>query len=71
MIIALPIFGAIGSVEADYKTGERAVMMWVYPSSLKSFREAAAQGHPKAQFELGLIYEQGDGVTRDFTEATK
>ena len=46
-------------------------MMWVYPSSLKSFREAAAQGHPKAQFELGLIYEQGDGVTRDFTEATK
>ncbi|MDD9903249.1 MAG: tetratricopeptide repeat protein [Rhodospirillaceae bacterium] len=69
--IALLIFGAIGSVEADYKTGERAVMMGDYPTALKNFREAAAQGHPKAQFELGLMYEQGDGVKRDFAEAAK
>lgn len=46
-------------------------MMGDYAIALKNFREAAAQGHAKAQFELGLMYEQGDGVPKDPNESAK
>ena len=33
--------------------------------------EAAAQGHGRAQYNLGLIYRQGRGVARDLDRATE
>ncbi len=35
------------------------------------FRMAAEQGHAKAQFELGHMYQEGDGVAQDFSEAVR
>ena len=35
------------------------------------YREAAQQGLAPAQYQLGLRYANGDGVTRDFEEAVK
>ena len=34
-------------------------------------REAASKGHADAQFELGLIYEQGRGLAQDYGEAAR
>src|SRR6266849_3463369 len=35
------------------------------------FEKAAAQGNTNAQFYLGSLYEKGDGVPRNYAEATK
>ncbi len=37
--------------------------------AVKEFRAAAQQGHSDSQFNLGLMYEQGIGVTKDEKEA--
>ena len=37
----------------------------------KLFREAAEQGHVSAQFNLGVMYETGQGVPEDKAEAIK
>jgi TPR repeat protein len=40
-------------------------------AAAKSFREAADQGLPEAQHNLGVKYYLGSGVRQDFTEAVK
>ncbi|WP_143226598.1 tetratricopeptide repeat protein, partial [Actibacterium pelagium] len=35
------------------------------------YRKAAEQGHASAQFNLGVTYYNGDGVTQDYAEAAK
>jgi len=35
------------------------------------FRKAAEQGHAEAQYNLGICYEDGDGVEWSYTEAIK
>jgi TPR repeat protein len=39
--------------------------------ALRWYRKAADQGHPKAQFGLGLMYFHGLGVGPDFREAAR
>ena len=56
---------------ADYKTGSWALLMGDNKTALREFREAADQGHAKAQFELGLMYERGSGVPKDPAEAAR
>ena len=34
-------------------------------------RKAADQGHAEAQFNLGLMYANGDGVAQNYAEAVK
>ena len=41
------------------------------PAPADEIRKAAEQGNAAAQFDLGLIYNGGDGVTRDYAEAAK
>ena len=42
-----------------------------YTQALPWCRKAAAQGHAIAQFNLGWMYAEGKGVTRDYAEAIK
>ena len=39
--------------------------------SFDDIRKAAEQGDAGAQFSLGLMYSNGEGVTKDFKEAVK
>jgi TPR repeat protein len=39
--------------------------------SIYGYQEAAEQGEPEAQLQLGLLYEQGTGVERDPEEALR
>ena len=41
------------------------------PEEIWRYRQAAEQGFDSAQFELGVIYFQGIGVSRDLVEAYK
>ena len=42
-----------------------------YAHALKIFKSLAAHGDAKAQYNLGLMYENGQGVTQDYKEAVK
>ena len=42
-----------------------------YAAALKGFRVHAEQGIANAQFNLGVMYQKGQGVTRDDAEAVR
>ena len=42
-----------------------------YAEAMHWYRKAAEQGNAIAQFNLGVMYSNGEGVKRDQTEAAK
>jgi len=54
---------------ADYQAGRDAYKRGDYDTALKEFRLAAEQGDAQAQFELGVMYDEGQGVAQDYQEA--
>ena len=71
-----PIFAVLlGSVEvsfsADYQKGLTAARSGNYATALREFRVLAEQGHASAQYNLGLMYDNGRGVTQDYKESVK
>ena len=40
-----------------------------YPAAFRLFKKAAEQGQANAQYNLGLMYYNGEGVTRDLKQA--
>jgi len=58
-------------VLADLASGQRAYDRGDYATALKEFLPLAQQGDAKAQWVLGLMYEQGEGVPQDFKEAVR
>jgi len=42
-----------------------------YTKALKWYRKAAELGHKTAQCQLGIMYENGNGVAKDLNEAEK
>ena len=54
---------------ADFKAGMDAYNRGDYVTALHEWRPLAEQGDARAQFSLGLSYENGDGVPRDYTKA--
>ncbi len=57
------------SVLAGFTEGVAAYEEGNIPLAVKEFRAAAEQGHADSQFNLGLMYEQGIGVSKDEREA--
>ena len=39
--------------------------------AVKWYRRVAEQGNARAQYNLGICYERGEGVEKDMTEAVK
>lgn len=55
--------------QADYGQGMRAYSRGDYATAVPVFEELAAQGMTQAQYRLGVMYSQGEGVPRDYGEA--
>jgi hypothetical protein len=53
----------------DYAEGMRVYDQKDYAKAAKLFRKAAEAGNASAQFELGLIYDDGQGVAQDYKQA--
>jgi TPR repeat protein len=65
IIVAL-IFGSIGAVvAADFDTGVAAAKKGDYAAALREWTPLAEQGDAVAQFNLGVMYQQGQGVSQD------
>jgi TPR repeat protein len=54
---------------ADFKAGEHAYRRGDYASALREWQPLANQGHAVAQYHLGLLYANGQGVPKDDAQA--
>ena len=53
---------------ADFQAGLAAYDQGDYATALNEFLPLAQQGDAKAQFNMGILYEKGQGVPQDFQE---
>ena len=54
---------------ADFQAGMDAYNLGDFTTALREWQPLAEQGDPRAQFSLGLSYENGDGVPLDYAKA--
>ena len=54
---------------ADFKKGLAAARKGDFETAMKEWRPLAEQGDSYAQYNLGLMYDKGDGVVEDDTQA--
>ena len=59
------------AVGGPFEDGVAAYQRGDYAIALQSYRKAADQGDARAQNNLGAMYENGQGVPKDFVEAVK
>lgn len=59
-------FRDLYTLEKGFEASERGD----YATALKNWQPLAQHGDPKAQFNLGLMYEKGQGVPQNYSEAT-
>ena len=70
--VAVALFvGSMTAHAADFGAGVKAYNRGDYATALRIMREFAEQGAAIAQFNLGLMYNIGQGVTQDYTEAMR
>ena len=56
-------------LDADFKKGLDAAKKGNFETALKEWRPLAEQGDSYAQYNLGLMYDYGEGVIEDDTQA--
>ena len=75
-LIAIPflslaiLWGSIGiSNGGDFESGFVAYKNGDYATALRKWRPLAEQGDAKSQFQVGWMYEKGQGVSQNFETA--
>lgn len=63
--------GSFDNADEFYYKGRKAVKSHYFTEAHDAWLQAANQGHSNAQYGLGVLYERGDGVTRDLKEAAR
>ena len=56
---------------ALYKAGKAAYFKHEYARAITCYQFAASHGNTSAQFDLGQMYEEGEGTARDMSTAIK
>jgi TPR repeat protein len=54
---------------ADVQAGSDAYDRGDYETAEKEYRKAAEEGNARAQFNLGVLYAKGQGVSQDYAQA--
>jgi TPR repeat protein len=60
---------AIEHVKTDFEIGREYYKDQNLEKAFISFKKSAEQGHSDAQFILGLMYDNGEGVSKDLKQA--
>jgi TPR repeat protein len=68
---ALLVFSGLPAQAGDFEKGVAAYRAGDYSSALAQWLPLAKQGNPLAQNFLGFLYDNGQGVLEDDTEAVK
>ena len=56
---------------ADFQAGLEAYKRGDYATALEEWRPLAEQGLARAQHDLGFMYDNGEGVAQDHSEAAR
>ena len=67
--VAILVMGVTVSLAQDFEKGLEAYLKGDYTTTLSEFRPLAEQGNASAQYNLGMMYANGQGVTQDYAEA--
>ena len=67
---ALMLMPAMGSAQ-DFDIGLAAAEAGDFATALREWTPLAEQGNASAQNNLGILYENGQGVSQDYAEAVK
>ena len=71
MVSLLTCAGGV-AIAQDYDAGLKAAQAGDFQTALKEWKPLAAdQGHADAQYNLGLMYANGEGVVEDDAEAVR
>ncbi len=70
-VIVLTLVLSAPVLAADFQAGLDTAERVDYAAALKEWRPLAEQGHAKAQYNLGVMYDDGEGVAQDYAEAVK
>ena len=66
MTVCLALSGSVGSaIAADFDDGWRAYQAGDFATALKVWDELAAKGDARAQFNIGVLYDDGLGVAEN------
>lgn len=66
--LTLALTGALARAD-DYTDGIALYEAEDYPAAMAAFQKAAETGHANAQFNLGLMYLNGEGVPVNYAQA--
>jgi uncharacterized protein len=70
LVILTALLGSAGAVWAgDFDKGLKAYQSGDFATAMKEWTPLAEQGDASAQFNLGVMYSKGKGVTQDDAEA--
>lgn len=70
MVVAVVLL-PMGAFAQDFNKGGIAYQAGDYAAALKEWKPLAEQGNAGAQYNLGAMYEHGEGVIQDYAEAAK
>ena len=68
-VLVLSIICLAAPARADFKAGEKAHHRGDYAMALHEWEPLAKQGQAAAQYNLGLLYANGQGVPKDDAQA--
>lgn len=64
-LLVLVVFGA----QADFSSGLYAYSVGNYDDAAREFRDCANRGEVQGEYYIGLLYEEGQGVPKDYKTA--
>lgn len=65
------VFGSVSAQAQDFAKGVAAYETGDFATALKEWKPLAEQGDAAAQHNLGLMYDNGNGVVQEYAEALK
>ena len=68
-VLLISLFLGKPSYSADFNKGLIAAQNGDFATALKEWKPLAEQGDVSAQYNLGMMYQKGDGVPQDYKEA--
>ena len=71
LALGFVVAGGVAAVGQDFEKGAAAAQSGDFATALKEWQPLAEQGHADAQYNLGMIYQNGYGVIQDYAEAVK
>ncbi len=69
MLLAVVVVLVAAPAWADFRAGAEAYERFDYATALKEWRSLAEQGDAAAQYNLGVMYREGQGVPQDDVQA--